>query len=876
MKRALSLFLTVAILACMLPCFALPVAADSLYIRKIVSVVYDDSGSMRGDKWAYANYAMQAFCGMLNSEDQLYISYMSEAEGNYRYEPSRVDLSSDGIQSSVNAIRGHSDYGNTPYSAVQAAYKKLQGVQDSNPNTQYWLVVITDGGFTDKGYNDLGLPNWGQMDSKKELNEEFNKYVDSTMPNGTHPQVTFLGIGNVLAPDENTGKGIYTYSADGANDIIDTMSRMADRISGRTRLDSSALVQVDDTTIQVSSTIPLLNVAVFSQRSEAKVVGATYGNEAAIPVSRQASLSYPKYADLVGSACLLGDSQKVIGAGTYSVTFDRPVKAKDVIVLLEPALEMRMIVSVNGTPIADYSELRNTMEGDTISVSCKIYEMGTDNEIDPSLLPPGTKYEILVTEDGKEVVRQEGKDMQLAEYVLKNTDTALVTRVTIDGFKPIEYYETFTPTQYVPKVVYTMDAAFADGVKSVRLDDIAANRDMAVEFTVYADGVPITDPQAVQALVPTVVASPSGNTGTVSYSADGKIVYTPNGAPQVGVGVDHFDVEVTCTLENGVTANATYTVLVALYEVIPLGASGTITKTEFYGNTVGASYYITKDGTRLTQADVEAHATAVLNDAYAHLDTRVEVAADGTITLTPHDPTERRLTFGRWLVNWAWYWGLPREDVTVTLSHAYGSASTAIGVVPPTVSYLIWNVWVPFILEMLILAFLVWWVYAICAKPRFSKTAALYIGNLDYFRSDSGAYHEVYDFKEYPLDCYNKLRYYLSPTLNNRVHHVAKGVYVSAGDGGAIKCHCRVWFTGFLEPRKRTVRQYDHPMDVVEHVAEYDGFQIKVVSPTTDAESIRAFTNIPTPLADTYYVSTTQTDLSAIENGTVFAYAYKR
>ena len=41
----------------------LSVNADSLYIRKVVAVVYDDSGSMKGDnKWPFANYAMQTFC----------------------------------------------------------------------------------------------------------------------------------------------------------------------------------------------------------------------------------------------------------------------------------------------------------------------------------------------------------------------------------------------------------------------------------------------------------------------------------------------------------------------------------------------------------------------------------------------------------------------------------------------------------------------------------------------------------------------------------------------------------------------------------------------------------------------------------------------
>ena len=44
--------------------------------------MYDDSGSMEGDRWVNANYAMQAFAAMLNKEDTLYISYMSENGGS--------------------------------------------------------------------------------------------------------------------------------------------------------------------------------------------------------------------------------------------------------------------------------------------------------------------------------------------------------------------------------------------------------------------------------------------------------------------------------------------------------------------------------------------------------------------------------------------------------------------------------------------------------------------------------------------------------------------------------------------------------------------------------------------------------------------------
>ena len=108
MKKALSALLVLIIVLPILVTFlAVPASAESLYIRKIVSVVYDDSGSMKGDKWAYANYAMQAFCGMLNSEDQLYITYMDDSQTVSNYSPEKKNLSAGGIQDSVNSIKNH-------------------------------------------------------------------------------------------------------------------------------------------------------------------------------------------------------------------------------------------------------------------------------------------------------------------------------------------------------------------------------------------------------------------------------------------------------------------------------------------------------------------------------------------------------------------------------------------------------------------------------------------------------------------------------------------------------------------------------------------------------------------------------------------------
>ena len=507
MKRWMARLLTMAVLLVTLTGIGSVTGnAESLYIRKIVSVVYDDSGSMTSeDKWAYANYAMQTFCGMLNSEDQLYVTYMKSAK-NPDYEPEKIDLSASGIQNSIESIRNHSDTSSTPYQAVEIAFNKLKAVQDPNANTQYWLIILTDGTFDRDNY--INNP-----DKPDELIDYFDGYVNEVMPNGTNPQITYFAIGNsALEVPAREDKGLYTYSC----------------VSGRTRLDKSDMKLLDEKTVQISSAIPLLNIAVLSQETDSKIVSANYSNETDIPISRYASLDFHEYKghihdELIGNAYLLGDSQNVIGSGTYEITFDKAVSLDDLVFLFEPALEMRVTIYVNGEKI-DNSELKNTHEGDKISVSCGIYEMNTDNEINSDLLPENTSYDIYIYEDGNVTEHISGKDMELKDYELKNIETKLVASAQIENFNPIEYTKKFTPDKYVPKV-YTMSAEFDNGVRSIKYDDVTSNSNVKLRFTVSLNGETITNPETVKALSPKIEVSPDGNGGDMNIESDGTITY---------------------------------------------------------------------------------------------------------------------------------------------------------------------------------------------------------------------------------------------------------------------------------------------------------------------------------------------------------------
>ena len=788
MKKALSALLVLIIVLPILVTFlAVPASAESLYIRKIVSVVYDDSGSMKGDKWAYANYAMQAFCGMLNSEDQLYITYMDDSQTVSNYSPEKKNLSAGGIQDSVNSIKNHTNSGSTPYSAVEIAYEKLKSVQDSNPNTQYWLVVITDGDF-DEIYTD------SDSSKKSFLNSNFERYTSEVMPNGSLAQATFLGIGNISAPDKNEAKGIYTYSASNAQEITAAMSDMADRISGRTRLKTEDITMIDEKTIQVSSAIPLLNIAAFAQGSDAKIVKATH-NDSPIPISRAASLQYGTRTDLVGGAYLLGDSQNVIGSGNYTIAFDKEIELENVIVLFEPALEVRVSVTVNGKEIKDLDELDNLMAKDKISVSYKLYEMGTDNEINSSLLPLDTKYEINVYENGNLVKQVSGDGQMLTDFELNDVKTEITSAVTIEGFNPIDFTLKFMPAKYVPKINYTITPSFGSDVKTALAGKISENEDLQVCFTVFADGVQMTDPEAVKAINPVITASPHGNSGDITYTDDGKIVFTPKSASSRPGNEPVFDVTVTCTIKDGTSASEKYSVDASIFEVVFVAPDKTIKKTELYGNTVAATFYVTKEGVKLNGSEVGNDFNITLNKSRKDLKWRTSVSDDGIITVTPY--SEEKHEKGFFLTYWFKYFALNGSDITITLDHEYASTEGTLDVVGGGGAYVFFNVLLWFGIECLIAAAIAAYIFRFMTKPRFNSRAVLYTGTFVRKIVNEKLVNVLTINSDTELKSYNKIWYLWHPIAPLTAPLVGG---ISASVGKKISCKSP-YFKAMITPK---------------------------------------------------------------------------
>ncbi len=386
--------------------------ADSLYVRKIVSVVLDDSGSMSGESWNYAIYALQNLAAMLNPGDTLFVTRLNQG-GTVQY-----DVTDAGLNNSIQRLQKEKCTNNaTPVKAVLSAFEHLKKQQSGDPTTEYWLVVMTDGvfdSFYTTKYNDLS--------------ETFNDFLTQTMPNGSTPRLIYLNIAGGVDIQSDYERGLYTYSAENANEINSALSDVSDFITGRKRFTKSDYRVVNNRTIQISSVIPLANI-VLLQSADAKITSVQTDQNQTLTVTRSAetyqhiNMFFAMRSTVSRIECLIGN----ITAGTYTITFDRDLSLDDVTVLFEPALEIKLIWQVKGR--TDHSQI---YAGDELTASYRIYESGSDVEI-PLRAIPGAKAGVTV------LAGQDSKtDSPILTWKLTSESAQVTAWVDIPGFRRLE------------------------------------------------------------------------------------------------------------------------------------------------------------------------------------------------------------------------------------------------------------------------------------------------------------------------------------------------------------------------------------------------------------------------------------------------------
>lgn len=429
----------------MIPCAS---AADDEVraSKKIISVVYDDSGSMGGDCWVYANYAMQALTALLNSQDELYITYMSDP-GTSR----SVSLAD--IPAAVSGIRTWQQSGGTPEKSLNTAKKKLDGIAEKDTSAQYWLIIFTDGDITDMSVT---------------IQAKLNSFKGSVMHNGSLLNVVYLAIGNGAVPaSADTKHGLYTFEAKDHAQITQAMSDIANLVSSRINVDH--IDQVNDTTITFRSELPLYSISVLTQQSSASVVSAKSPEEN-LSINRNIALDATDpykhtRTQLYGNAAVISRTDSsgtntVIQPGTYTITFSEPVDISNLVVQYEPAIGMKMVLEKDGIEITDTSTLA---KDDKVNIELIPVIPGTDQRISDSSLPEGISWKVEYIIDGQIIDVKDGRKltgislspgsntlrgtMQLPGFAPSVSDTyfsisdfVLIPGIDVDQPKPLSYF----------------------------------------------------------------------------------------------------------------------------------------------------------------------------------------------------------------------------------------------------------------------------------------------------------------------------------------------------------------------------------------------------------------------------------------------------
>lgn len=529
--------------------------------KKIISVVYDDSGSMCGERWSYTDYAMQALIALLNEQDELYITFMSNPT-------TAVQMNTSDLPGTIKKIHDWSDSSGTPGEALDTARQKIGSINETDTTAQFWLVIMTDGG--------ISMPS--------SLQDKLNSYKNNTMSNGTPLNVVYLGMGEAAKATEDKANYLHTFEADSDSEIISTLQDIANLVSGR--LNAYQVSQSDSKTISVSSKLPLYSISILSQKSNAQVISAKTAEEG-LNIQRNLALDATNLMPngfpidtLYGNAAVInkqnskGESQ-VIPSGTYTITFSSDVDINNMMVQVEPAIALKAEISRTGVVIDDTSKLGN---GDKVDIKIIPIVPGTDDVIPDSDLPKQISWDIEYEVDG--TIIDSGNGTSLTGVTLTHGSNVVRGIINIPGYAPFvnEVYFNIAEITYHFGIQKQQPSGLCynrSDMKHLNLDDTNT-----VKFEITNDGKPLSKEEqksiGVSLQIDDIGISPTTDKNII-YTAgnvkvkckleqndDGSYSLIPNcpaGVPIIGLQAGDYTIKVSVSTDDSITEEAQFTVV---------------------------------------------------------------------------------------------------------------------------------------------------------------------------------------------------------------------------------------------------------------------------------------------------------------------------
>ncbi|EEM46836.1 hypothetical protein bthur0005_32390 [Bacillus thuringiensis serovar pakistani str. T13001] len=308
--------------------------------ERVVSLVYDDSGSMRNnDRWKYANYALQSLVALLDEKDKF--SYVPMSKPN---DPLNISLAKDKRQMEIEGIGAWKTYLNTPFSAVETAMQSIKKEADIDGKREFWLIVLTDGAF-----NDLEKDKVGGKEQITQKLAQFKKDMDAKKIS-LHPILITMeeDLGQQEKAQLNTFKEIWkkelngvTMPSSGEDGIVKSVNQVAALVANRdpfSSVESIVKTKVVGKKVAITTPFPLKRMTLVRQSPSLPDYQVTQISK---PLQLQSSFSIhaPGEAKLFGNIVHIStENEEVIKPGTYTIEVDRDIEKEGLQVLVEPAL----------------------------------------------------------------------------------------------------------------------------------------------------------------------------------------------------------------------------------------------------------------------------------------------------------------------------------------------------------------------------------------------------------------------------------------------------------------------------------------------------------------------------------------------------------
>lgn len=429
---------------------------NSSRIKKVISIVFDDSGSMKDDpeRWLIASYTMQAYISLLNKDDQLYLTYISNDTSLDR---EFTNLTNEERQAAINYIREKPFNGQTTnFQAVRNAYDKLvkydEEHKEDSLNTEYSLIVITDGEFEDVGTN---------QQAKDTVKDEFQRFLDTKFSNGSTLNLTYLIIGEGAINPELTETDNYHQKAINIQNFNDEFLQIANDISGRFTLTGED-VQLNDKTLTVESEFPLLGVGILVNQSDTDISSIKVNDSTELNYER-VNLKDPENGTAYfGTTFLIdNDGSSNIPSGKIVIEFNQSIQKENIRVMFEPALNIGISIKRNGVDLNpdNYEFLR---ANDVITIEPVIQELGTGLVISKDRLPSSVKYSFSYNYKDQTVTSSE--DFTQEEITLQNSPFTITASAYLEGVFNLEKELTLTP---LDPISYSLEAEVPDDMKEI-------------------------------------------------------------------------------------------------------------------------------------------------------------------------------------------------------------------------------------------------------------------------------------------------------------------------------------------------------------------------------------------------------------------------